>query len=140
MTTTTVKRTNSKEVKAIIKAYILKGIDGEGYDLPKLPETEKEKLEFCLETFKAEYCYPQNLQRYKSYTKTFEEWLKGLPSAIFVDFENFRILELAKEWGTLAIGATEKQEDKVLENWFNLIAQNFMELCGKNNLSYILNN
>jgi hypothetical protein len=42
---------------------------------------------------------------------------------------NYKIIELAKEWGALEENAKEKEEDRICENWFNFIANKFNALC-----------
>jgi len=88
--------------------------------------------------FKSEFLYRDNLLRYGSYQNTFKEWLMGLPSCIDIAFENYRIIEIAKEWGSIPENATEKQEDVVLENWFNLIAAKTFSLFHKHGIDYSL--
>jgi hypothetical protein len=38
------------------------------------------------------------------------------------------ILELAKEWGSLPADATERQEQAILDNWFNFAANKTAQL------------
>jgi hypothetical protein len=124
--------TRSPKFKAIVDNYILSAIDGEGYE--KTFSNDTEKLQFLADTFKSEYCYPENLKRYGSYQETLRNWIMGLPSVFNIDFENYRILELSKEWGSLPANATEKQEDKLLENWFNFIAAKTLQLMNKHSI------
>ena len=63
--------------------------------------------------------------------KSFADWLSGLP--LDVDFENYRIIELAKEWGALPENSTERQEDKIIANWFRFIACRFLQLHARIN-------
>jgi hypothetical protein len=53
----------------------------------------------------------------------------GLPSCLNVDYENYRIIELCKEWCVLPENATEAQEYKILSNWFNYMANKFFQCC-----------
>lgn len=129
--------TNSRAFNQRVNAYILAAIDSEGYDLEKQPETDKEKLQFLADTFKREFMHDNALRYYGTYQNCFANWLMGLPSCFNIAFENYRILEIAKEWGTLPKDATEKQEDKVLSNWFNLIAFKTMRLCQANYVSLL---
>jgi len=131
---TTIK-TNSKQFLTHVNAYILEAIDTDGYDLDKQPETEAEKLQFLAEQFKREVNVPYELKKWGNYQTVFSQWLAGIPSCFNVDFANYRIIEIAKEWGSLAQDATEKQEDKVLSNWYNLIAFKTMRLCQRHNIS-----
>lgn len=126
MTNTLTKRS---QLKTIVNNYILNAIDGSGYD--KDLKTDEEKLQFLADTFISEYCYPENLRYYGSYQKCFENWIMGLPSSFNIDFENYRIIEIAKEWGSLKPDADDRAEDKILDNWFNYIASHTMQLFSK---------
>ena len=126
--------THSKHVQNLATAYILNAIDCSGYDIEC--NTAKEKLQFLADTFKSEYCYPENLRYYGSKQKTFENWLRGLPSSFNIDFENYRIIEIAKEWQTIPQNASEKLEDKVLGNWWALIYINVNRLMRDNNINF----
>jgi hypothetical protein len=115
-------KTNSKAFNALVYPYILNAIDNSGYDSSKKLTTDKEKLEFLAQTFVGEYCYPENIRYYGTIQDVMKNWIMGLPSSFNIDFENYRIIEIAKEWHSLRHNATEKSEDKIIENWFNLIA------------------
>jgi hypothetical protein len=122
--------TNTKEFKALVNNYILNAIDTEAYEVQA--NTEAEKLQFLADTFKKEYGH--EVKRYGNYQGTLAQWFMGLPSVFNVDFENYRIIEIAKEWGSLPANATEKQEDKIISNWFNFIAAKTMQLMSKHNI------
>lgn len=117
--------------------YILDSIDGDGYGVQLT--TDKEKIDFVYNTFLSEYAhqikyYGGNKQR------AFREYLTGLPSCINIEFRNYYILEMAKQWGSLPENATERQEDKILSNWFNYIAYQFFQLRDKINHQIIHTN
>lgn len=118
-----------------MKEYILNAIDSEGYEVTT--ETEAQKIAFLLSTFKKEYGYKENIIYYKSIQKTFENWLMGLPSCFNIDFENYRILEIGKEWKLLPQNPTEKQEDKFLSEWWELIYTQVRKIASKHNLTFI---
>ena len=99
-------------------------------------DTIAARLQWTIDTFRREYVYPENVRRYGNEVNIFREWLMCLPSAIHVDFEYYRIIELAKEWGSIPQDATEKQEDKTCENWFNFIAMCFYRLCNFHNIQF----
>ena len=122
----------TKELNTKAFEYILNCIDGEGYG--KILFTDKDKLQFLADTFKSEYCFTENLKYYGSYSKTFENWLMGLPSCFNVDFENYEVLRIAKIWGSIPENATEKQEDKILGNWFSFIANKTFQLMKRHNV------
>lgn len=109
--------------------YMLDAINEDlklNYNLESEPTTDRERVQFVLDTFKSEYGW--NIQRY-GLQGAFKEYLMGLPSVIHIDFENYKILELAKKWGSLPENPTERQEDKIIKNWFNFIAVKFFQLC-----------
>jgi hypothetical protein len=124
------KTTKSEQTKKSIslgkkyEQYIIDCIDGDGYDLPSdaLITTEG-KLRFLYETFIKEYGYKENIIRYGSLQNCFKEWLMGLPSCLNIVWSNYDILRLAKNMGSLPENATEKQEDKILENYWSFMAQ-----------------
>lgn len=129
MTTKTISR---KELTALVNNYILSAIDGEGYG--KEFNNDTEKLQFLADCFKDQYCFPDNLKRYGSYQECLRQWLMGLPSCYNVDYENYRIIEIAKEWQSIPVNANDKQEDKIISNWFNFIAAKTIMLMGKHKI------
>jgi hypothetical protein len=120
--------------------YILNSIDGDGYDVELT--TDKQKIDFVYETFSSEYSY--TIEHFKragiSETRIFADYLAGLPSCINIEFRNYYILEMAKQWGSIPENATEKQQDKIIFNWFNYIAINFFQLRAKLSLKENLSN
>lgn len=116
------------QIKKHAFKYILDSIDGDGYGVQLT--TDKEKIDFVYNTFVNEYAhqisyYGGNKQR------AFREYLAGLPSCINIEFRNYYILEMAKQWGSIPENATERQEDKIISNWFAFIATNFFQLKNK---------
>jgi hypothetical protein len=110
--------------------YILDNIETEGYDVKAT--THKEKLEFLARTFRSEAGW--NVQRI-GLQKALEEWLMGLPSSLHIAFSNYDIINLAKEWGSLSQNATEKQEDKIINNYWRFMAANILKLMRKYKVS-----
>ena len=96
----------------------------------KEPENNREKLQLIIDTFKKEQGY--NINRMGLY-KAFCEWLMGLPSVINVDFEYYKILELAYKWGNIQNIKSERmrqaREDLILDQWFPYITNKFFRLC-----------
>ena len=77
------------------------------------------------ERFNKEYCYQQNLDRYKNdMTKLMAEWLSGL--AINIPYTYNDIIKLSKE---LLETDTLKDEDKIIENYFNFMAIQIFKLA-----------
>jgi hypothetical protein len=124
--------TANSKVKAKINQYILNAIDGEGYE--REPQTEQQKLLFLATTFKSEYCYPQNFVIHHTVQNILAEWISGLPSCFNIDFSYADILKAAKSFGNLPETMTEKQEDKIIANWFNFIASHTLQLMNRNGI------
>lgn len=121
-------RTNSKAFIEKAEQYILDCIDYDGTPYAKLIHVRGH--------FESEYNYPANKQNYPNTQDRLAQWFMGVPSAISIDYENYRIIELAKEWGSLPIDATEKQEQRVLDNWYNLMAFRLIKLSEKHGIKY----
>lgn len=123
-------KTNSKEFTQKIENYILEIIQSNDVAL----NTIQKKLDFCREKFEIEFNHEYNKKRYPNTQKRVAEWLMGLP--ISIEYENYRIIELAKEWGSIPNDASEKLEDIVISNWFNLVAFKLIRLSEKFGVKY----
>ena len=133
---------NNKQVKQVANAkgnqltrqayaYILKSIDSSEYkdeEYFNKCETDKDKIKFLNAVFNAEYGFFINRLGEQ---KAVEEWLRGLPSSINIDFNYSDILAIAIEWGAIPENYTESQADKIIKNWFNLIAAKTCQLFRK---------
>jgi|WetSurMetagenome_2_1015567.scaffolds.fasta_scaffold603711_2 hypothetical protein len=116
----------TKQQNEMINQYILDAIDTEGYNVNC--NTDKEKLLFLYDTFKKE-CY-YHLSK-DGYFKSFYGWCQGLPSSFNIEFANHKIIELAKSWGSLPENATDKQIDKILENYWDFMTVKTFQLFKK---------
>jgi hypothetical protein len=118
-------KTNSTKYQLNFKKYILSVIDSE--DLPSETMTNKEKVFFIMDRFVKEYCYQQNLDRHDNdMTKLLAEWLSGL--AINIPYTYCDIIKLSKE---LLETDTLKNEDKIIENYFNFMAIQIFKLANR---------
>lgn len=117
----------SSELDKLAKAYIVDRIDATGYDVPKL-ETDAERIQFLYDTFMREYGW--EVRRIGT-VKALAEYLKGLPSCCTIAFYHSDILALAREWGSLLPDATERQEQAILDNWWNFAANKTAQLFRK---------
>jgi len=110
-----------------VKFYLLDAIDAEGYieEGEALPVTLEEKAAFIKATFESEYGWA--IERY-GFDNAVREWLQGLPSAINIVFYNHDILKLAVFWGQLSKDYTEKEADKILENYWQFMAAKLAQL------------
>ena len=123
----------TKDQNKTIDQYIIGCVDSNAYDVETT--TDAEKLSFLYKTFRTEK--NGELKRINPYTNSlnelsiFTDWLQGLPTIFTIEFENYKILRLAKTWGSLPEKPTEKQEDKILENYWGFMAYRTMKLIIK---------
>ena len=119
-------KTNSKKYQANFKNYILSVIDSE--DLPSETMTDKEKVSFIMDRFTNEHDHMYNRVKFPNNQKRFGDWLQGL--AINIPYTYCDIIKLAKE---LLETDTLKNEDKIIENYFNFMAIQIIRLNEKLN-------
>lgn len=100
----------------------LDSISSEDTDL----KTDREKVMFAYDRFINESAYDPRKHNQQDY---FAGWLQGLP--FHLPFENHEILAIAKAWGSIPQDATERQEAKILNNWYRFMAAKFFQLKGK---------
>ncbi len=124
-------KTNRTQLTNFVNAYILNAINSDDKELT----TDTQKLQLLADCCKSEYIFPDNLKRYGSYQNCMANWFMGLPSSFDIDYENYRIIEIAKKWGSLPANADDRQEDKILDNWFNFIAAKTIQLMGKHGIT-----
>lgn len=58
--------------------------------------------------------------------KIFEDWLQGLCGTVSVEFENYKILNIARSEGI--VFKNQKKEDEFLNNWFKNLSLAFFTL------------
>tara|TARA_R100000963_G_C4606051_1_gene78067 strand:+ start:153 stop:548 length:396 start_codon:yes stop_codon:yes gene_type:complete len=98
---------------------------GYEYDFKKSPDKDKSKLDFFFYHFYNEYQW--NIVR-KGQLSALEEYLSGLPSTIDIPFYNYDILKLAKKFKSLPKNPTEKQEQKILDDYWHFVASKLIRL------------
>jgi len=108
----------SSDLSKTVKRYIINNIDSSGYQ-DKAIEADKDKVQFLKDTFCSEFGW--RVEQLGE-PKALAEYFAGLPSSCTVAFMNQDILELAEKWGSLPSNYTERQAEKILENWWNLLA------------------
>ena len=122
----------SKELDTLAKNYLIECIDLSGYDWPAYNGalsnfvTEREyKIAALNEIFGSEYGWRVDQVGKQG---AIMDWLQGLPSSIGIEYANYNIIQLAKKWGSLPADATEREEDKILENYWNFMAAKLCQL------------
>ena len=99
-------------------------IDAEGYDVEQ-PTNNKEKIKTFFAIFNSEYEWQIN---HDGEFKALTDYLQGLGGCLHIAYNNHDILELAKKYGSISNNATEKQEQKILDNYWLFMANKLMQL------------
>ena len=86
-------------------------------------QTDQDAFEALKAVYHSEHGYA--VRRCKNYQQCFASWLMGLPTAVSIPYANYEILQLAVKWGSLPADATEKQEDKILDNYWSFMAMQY---------------
>lgn len=113
----------ASELDQVVKRYILDHVDGSAYGV--VTESDAQRIRFLKDCFESEYGWRV---KQAGRQQALADWFAGLPTGCTVDFYNFDILELARTWGYLPLESTEAQEQKILDNWFNLVAAKTCQL------------
>jgi len=116
---------NSKKFAENMRSYLLDCFENEENTEHLTPD---QKFIYIYNRFESEYVHQYNLRKY-DFNKTLimTEWLSGL--AISCDYTYYDILQTAKELHDLDPKHifSEKLEDKICDNWFNLLAIHIMK-------------
>ena len=109
----------STDLDQAVKRYILDCVQLDESEQP-IPTTA-EKIAYIARRFESETKYSKqtDIQRMTS-------WLQGL--ALGIAYSSHDILKLAVAWGSIPADATEKQEQKILDNYFHLMANKTAQL------------
>lgn len=112
----------STELSKAAKKYLIDSIAWDECD----DMTAAEKIAFCKSEFERVANYPYNIKRFPNEQNRLADWLAGLP--ISIAYTNYDILQLAVAWGSIPADYSEKQAEKILENYFNFMAAKLLQL------------
>lgn len=107
---------------ADVEQYIVDSID---IDV----ETDEDKIRFLFENFN--HKHTDNYQM----RKALEEYLKGLPDYINLPSYDSEKIRMAINFGALPENATEKEKEKILNNYWPFMAKRIMVLFKKYDLN-----
>lgn len=118
-------KTNTKEFNEMYFKYILDSINFEDFD----PKNDKEKMELFWVDFDQRANYQYNKKRIPNLHDRIADFLQGIPYDF--KFANHEILEMAVSQKSLPENYTEKQADRILENYYNFTAFKIVQLSKK---------
>lgn len=106
-----------------IKKLLVDGIDLDYFDLENA--STQHKIDLVKQDFLATQQW--HIDRVGQ-TAAVMNWLQGLPSCISIPFTNYDIIQLAIKMGSLTENASEIQQNKILDNYWNLCANKLNQL------------
>jgi len=127
MRNTNLLNTNTTRYKENIATEIFKMLDDD------LGDTNREKLITMLDRFDKEFNYKNNKLRYPMLHERFSNWLQG--GAIDIPLYYYDITKLAKRVHETAV-LTDKETDKIHENFYNHIGAHCLRLATEYNINY----
>ena len=117
-----------------IKQYLINSITLDGYtdengnEYNEANMTDGEKITAAKRNFESEMGW---LIERSGQHRACVDWLSGLCSTVSIAFTYCDIIKLAHETGALNENSTEKDEDRICENYFSYMASNLVELFNK---------
>lgn len=114
------KNTHTKEFRAIVQRYLLDSI------IDDTQPNDKARAQYIFDQFTAEYDYPDNRVCSPNRQKRVSQWLAGL--ALNIAYSYSDIIELSEQWHECKL--TDKQADKLVDEWFNFMAFKLIQLWG----------
>jgi hypothetical protein len=101
---------------------------GYNFNFNKSSNINQSKIDFFFNQFYQEYQW--QIVRIGE-LKALIEYLQGLPSTIHLPIYYYDIIQLAIEYGSIPKDASEKDQMKICENFYNFIANKLIQLKRK---------
>ncbi len=122
-------KTNSKEVKLKVRAYIMDCIDLSEYEKYKQSTSGRDAIIDLYNVFYDEFKF--NIKQQGEYN-AFKKWVSGMPTAFNIDFVTADVVNILKFW----LNATDEEVKKYndIQSWnlfIHLIAREFFILHKK---------
>lgn len=110
-----------------IKQDIINWIDLDVYE--ESAETAQEAAQKVVSFIMKEADHPYNRKKLVSDQAIIADHIMGLPSYFNLEYANDEILTLAQKWGSLSENCTEKEEQKIIENYPAFIAGKLQQIA-----------
>ena len=124
------------QVTAMINEYLLEctpSIDELKNEYDLIAISDKDRVNYAYADFQRGANYPYNLKQFPNEQMRLSDYLQGLPGMLSVYYTNYDILQFAVKTGAIPENYTDKQADKILDNWWSFIACKFLQLHTKIN-------
>ncbi|RMG79878.1 MAG: hypothetical protein D6707_07355 [Bacteroidetes bacterium] len=114
--------TKRTEIDKKVKSFIINRMtDYEGKQVTDIDE----RIRRVKKAFEAEYGWRVEEV---GIIQAISEWLQGLPSVITIPYKYQDIIELAVNIGSLPLNHTKKQAEKIINNYYNFMANKVYQL------------
>ena len=126
------KTLNSPNWGNINRSLLIAAINSNGYQTENHYNpciTEADKIAFISAVFDSEQSH--NLRRYPM-AKVCENWLRGLPSAINIEYTDHAIYKLNLKWGSLTSDSTDREIENQVNNYWKYLGKTLAQLIIKN--------
>lgn len=117
--------------------FILSTIEKEELEERGLPDTEAGKIDYLISRLESETgqeVLGRNLILVS--LDVIEQWLSGL--SLDIPFEYWEILELAEACGSCRYEMTERQQEKIVDNYFNFMANQVAHMINQHKFSTVI--
>ena len=122
---TRLMKTNTNKYRKNVFTEILENIDNDN-NLTNPSKTDL--INYAFNRFEKEFCYPNNMILYPNTQLRLGNWLSGL-ALPFCEGANYMILKQASRLHEInASELTDKQEDTIINNYFNHMALMMLKL------------
>lgn len=121
--------TNTKKFKAKFDKWLHQSVTN--YDEEQLPTVEQ-AAEHLRERFFEEYIKGNKQVNRKPLQESFTDYLQGLPSAIDMPYAYHEIPDFAVSIGSLSPDYTEKEAERVTQNYWQFMSAKIMQSCERN--------
>lgn len=96
-----------------------------------VPDTQEERAKIIASRFESEHNYGANIRRYPNLQERIADWLAGLP--LNIDHYYSDILRIHSDWA--GCNFTDKQAEKLQDEWFNFLAMKLIQLWRRHNIA-----
>jgi hypothetical protein len=117
--------------------FILSTIEAEELAERGLPDTDAGRIDYIISRLESE-TGKEILGRHIILTPLdiIEQWLSGL--ALNIPFEYWEILELAEACGSCRYDMTDRQNEKIVDNYFNFMANQVALMINQHKFSTVI--
>ena len=125
------KTLNRPDWGSINNRLIMDSISSDGYQDEKYYNhciTYEQKIVFIQNVFDKEQAH--NLRR-NPISKVCENWLRGLPSTINIEYTDHAIYKLNLKWGTLTKKSTDAEIEKQVNNYWEYLGKTLANIIIK---------